>query len=75
MRETTERPEAVACGTARLVGTDASSIVRSTLELLENDESYRAMTGIKNPFGDGHAAERIVQYCREYLELHSPIRP
>jgi UDP-N-acetylglucosamine 2-epimerase (non-hydrolysing) len=75
MRETTERPEAVACGTARLVGTDSSSIVRCTLELLENDESYRAMTGIKNPFGDGHAAERIVQHCREYLDPHSPPRP
>jgi UDP-N-acetylglucosamine 2-epimerase (non-hydrolysing) len=72
MRETTERPEAVACGTARLVGTDSSSIVRCTLELLENDESYRAMTRIKNPFGDGHAAERIVHRCREYLDPRSP---
>lgn len=74
MRDSTERPEAIECGTARLVGTDASRIVSCTLELLENDESYRAMTEVKNPFGDGHASERIVERCREYLDLHAPPR-
>jgi UDP-N-acetylglucosamine 2-epimerase (non-hydrolysing) len=74
MRESTERPEAIGCGSARLVGTDPSRIVSCTLELLENDESYQAMTGVKNPFGDGHASERIVDRCREYLELHAPLR-
>lgn len=74
MRESTERPEAIECGSARLVGTDPSRIVSCTLELLENDESYQAMTGVKNPFGDGHASERIVERCREYLELHAPLR-
>ncbi len=73
MRDSTERPEAVACGSARLVGTNSTSIVRNTLELLDNDESYQKMTGIKNPFGDGHSAERIAERCREYLNLHLPI--
>ena len=74
MRDTTERPEAIACGAARLVGTDPARFVSCTLELLENDESYRAMTGLKNPFGDGHASEQIVGHCRDYLKLHPSLR-
>ena len=59
MRETTERPEGVAAGTARLVGTDADRIVRETNRLLDDPAAYVAMAQAHNPFGDGHAAERI----------------
>ena len=59
MRETTERPEGIASGTARLVGTDADRIVRETNRLLDDPAAYAAMAQAHNPFGDGHAAERI----------------
>jgi UDP-N-acetylglucosamine 2-epimerase (non-hydrolysing) len=59
MRETTERPEGIAAGTARLVGTDADRIVRETNRLLDDPAAYAAMAQSHNPFGDGHAAERI----------------
>ena len=59
MRETTERPEGVAAGTARLVGTDPDTIVAETERLLDDPDAYTAMARAHNPFGDGHAAERI----------------
>ena len=59
MRETTERPEAIDAGTARLVGTDPDAIVREARRLLEDDDAYAAMSRAVNPFGDGKAAERI----------------
>ncbi len=59
LRETTERPEGVAAGTARLVGTDRARIVAETVTLLDNREAYDAMARAHNPFGDGHAAGRI----------------
>lgn len=59
MRETTERPEGIAAGTARLVGTDADVIVRETARLLDDGETYAAMARAHNPFGDGHSAARI----------------
>ncbi|MXO96970.1 UDP-N-acetylglucosamine 2-epimerase (non-hydrolyzing) [Erythrobacter aquimaris] len=59
MRETTERPEGVEAGTAKLVGTDADTIVRETLRLLDNDDAYAAMARAHNPFGDGHSSQRI----------------
>ena len=59
MRETTERPEGVAAGTAKLVGTDRARIVGEVLALLDDDEAYRAMARAHNPFGDGRAAQRI----------------
>jgi UDP-N-acetylglucosamine 2-epimerase (non-hydrolysing) len=60
LREVTERPEAVEAGTARVVGTDTERIVRDTLTLLDDEAAYDAMARAVNPFGDGHAAERIV---------------
>ena len=60
LRETTERPEAVECGTARLVGTNAETVYRETARLLDSPEAYRDMAQRANPFGDGHASERIV---------------
>ncbi|QPC98655.1 non-hydrolyzing UDP-N-acetylglucosamine 2-epimerase [Qipengyuania soli] len=59
MRETTERPEGVAAGTAKLVGTDADTIVRETFRLLDDEQAYAAMARAHNPFGDGHSAQRI----------------
>lgn len=59
MRETTERPEAVAAGTVRLVGTDAGKLTREALTLLNDAQAYEAMARALNPYGDGHAAERI----------------
>jgi len=60
MRTTTERPEAVAAGTVRLVGTDVETIVRETSNLLTNSSIYDAMSRAHNPYGDGLAASRIV---------------
>lgn len=61
LRETTERPEAVACGAARVVGTEPDTIVRQTYRLLDDETAYRKMASAQNPYGDGHAAERIVE--------------
>lgn len=61
LREVTERPEAVDAGSARLVGTDTERIVAATSELLDHPAAYQAMIAAGNPFGDGKAAERIVQ--------------
>jgi UDP-N-acetylglucosamine 2-epimerase (non-hydrolysing) len=59
LREKTERPEAVQAGTVRLVGTDADRIVREVKLLLENREEFERMSRAHNPYGDGHASERI----------------
>ncbi len=59
MRDTTERPEGVAAGTLKLVGTNEGVIYQSFRELLENQEAYQAMAHAANPYGDGHACERI----------------
>ena len=62
MRDTTERPEAIDAGTARLVGTDRSTRVDAVADLLTNEESYHTMSHAANPFGDGHAAQRIADF-------------
>ena len=59
MRDTTERPEAIEAGTARLVGTDRNTIEQNVARLLTDPEEYNIMAHAVNPFGDGHAAERI----------------
>jgi len=61
LRETTERPEGVIAGTARLVGTDRRRIVAETLALLDDADAYAAMASVNNPFGDGQAAGRIAR--------------
>ena len=61
LRTTTERPEGILAGTARLVGTDTRRIVEEASELLQNPESYRKMSEAANPYGDGLASERILQ--------------
>ena len=67
LRTVTERPEVVLEGFGRLVGTDPDTIVANTLELLDNPAVIEQMTSGENPFGDGHAAERIVEILWERL--------
>lgn len=62
LRETTERPEAVEAGCARLVGTAKLRIVESLTELFDNPETYKRMSQSQNPFGDGTASEKILAY-------------
>lgn len=59
MRDTTERPEGIAAGTLKLVGTDEETIYNNFKLLLENEEEYKKMAHAANPYGDGHACERI----------------
>lgn len=61
MRDTTERPEGVAAGTARLIGTDQDRIVSEVSTLLDDKSAYAAMARAHNPYGDGHAAARIAE--------------
>ena len=67
-RETTERPEGIAAGTAKLVGTDTALIVAEASRLLSDPEAYAKMARAVSPYGDGHAARRIA----EALENYSP---
>ena len=67
LRRTTERPEAVDAGTARLVGTDSSCIVEEVSRLLNDSSAYEAMSRAVNPFGDGQASQRILHLCRTHL--------
>ena len=67
MRQETERPEAIEAGTARLVGTDPERIITEAERLLRDPAAYEAMARVANPFGDGHAAERIV----DVIERHA----
>ena len=67
MRDTTERPEAVAAGTVKLVGTDYEKITSSAAELLLDQRVYDQMSTAYNPYGDGHANERIVNFIKDNL--------
>ncbi|MHC6176440.1 non-hydrolyzing UDP-N-acetylglucosamine 2-epimerase [Glutamicibacter sp. X7] len=67
MRENTERPEAVAAGTVRLIGTAEDVIFDSVTELLHNEAAYKAMANAVNPYGDGKASERTVAAIAQLL--------
>jgi UDP-N-acetylglucosamine 2-epimerase (non-hydrolysing) len=67
MRETTERPEGLAAGTALLTGTNAQAIVGHATRLLTDDVAYNSMAAAKNPYGDGYAADRIVARIRRFF--------
>jgi UDP-N-acetylglucosamine 2-epimerase (non-hydrolysing) len=69
LRETTERPEAVTAGTAKLIGTNPETIFQTTEKLLTDTEAYNTMANAINPFGDGHASERIVQIVQQYFGI------
>lgn len=64
MRDTTERPEALESGTVHLVGTDYDKIMNEVSTLLEDEDAYRHMSQAVNPYGDGHACERILAALR-----------
>jgi UDP-N-acetylglucosamine 2-epimerase (non-hydrolysing) len=68
LRETTERPEAVQAGTAKLVGTHPKTIVEAATPLLADVEAYQAMANAVNPFGDGQASNRIVQAVKAQFD-------
>lgn len=65
MRETTERPEAVEAGTVRLVGTDINTITLEVQKLLDNTKEYKQMSKAHNPYGDGNASCRIIEYLKD----------
>jgi UDP-N-acetylglucosamine 2-epimerase (non-hydrolysing) len=67
MRDTTERPEGVAAGTAILTGPNPRAIVEHAAWLLADQAAYRSMATARNPYGDGYAAERIVERIRCYF--------
>ena len=67
MRDTTERPEGIAAGTLKLVGTDEEVIYHAFKQLLEDPEEYARMSHASNPYGDGHACQRIADILSEKL--------
>ena len=67
MRDTTERPEALKAGTIKLVGTDKTKIEREVTSLLTDRSEYEAMSQAVNPYGDGHASEKIVEALRRWF--------
>lgn len=70
MRDTTERPEGIEAGTLKLVGTDEDVIYKNFKELLDNRKAYEIMAEASNPYGDGHACERIADIlCSKYKDL------
>lgn len=66
MRDTTERPEGIAAGTLKLVGTDEETIYNEFTRLLSDEEAYKAMSHASNPYGDGFACERIADILEKY---------
>lgn len=67
LRDTTERPEGIDAGTLKLVGTDEEIIYKETINLLNNKEDYEKMSKASNPYGDGHASERITNAIISYF--------
>jgi UDP-N-acetylglucosamine 2-epimerase (non-hydrolysing) len=72
MRETTERPEGVAAGTARLVGTNPALIVPQVQTLLHDQSAYARMSAAINPYGDGRAAERVIAALAHFFRTGPP---
>ncbi len=69
MRDTTERPEGIEAGTAKLVGTDRDIIIKEAIRLLDDEDHYLAMARAHNPFGDGKASQRIADIIENSLAL------
>jgi len=67
LRDVTERPEAVASGTARVIGTSSGEITAAVASILENEDNYAGMAHQATPFGDGKASGRILEACAEFL--------
>jgi len=66
MRNTTERPEAIDAGTVKLVGTDPVTIIDATTTLMQNHDEYKRMAYAHNPYGDGHASAKIVDFLNKF---------
>lgn len=75
LRDTTERPEGVKAGTLKLVGTEVDKVREEMLSLLENKNEYDRMANAKNPYGDGHAADRIMDDIYYYFNQDSESKP
>lgn len=75
LRDTTERPEGVKAGTLKLVGTEVDKVREEMLALLENKNEYDRMANAKNPYGDGHAADRIMDDIYYYFNQDSESKP
>jgi len=73
-REKTERPEALMTGGVKLVGTSREKIVTETQRLLDNPELYKTMSIVQNPYGDGHACERIINILIDYFKSNTTCR-
>jgi len=71
LREVTERPEVIEVGAGKVIGVSTEAVVNEVSDLLTNSERYRLMSTAKNPFGDGHAAERIVEIVRKHFAPRS----
>ena len=67
MRDTTERPEALDAGTVKLVGTNTELIINEAQKLLNDHEEYEQMSKASNPYGDGHACEKVVNFLRKAI--------
>ena len=65
LRDTTERPEGVAVGTLKLIGTEKETVKEVMVELLENQEMYTKMSIAQNPYGDGEAAKKILNIIKK----------
>jgi UDP-N-acetylglucosamine 2-epimerase (non-hydrolysing) len=74
LRDETERPEAIAAGVARLVGTDTAAIVRESSRLLDDPEWYRGMAKGASPYGDGLAGGRIAERIVDHVEATAALR-
>jgi UDP-N-acetylglucosamine 2-epimerase (non-hydrolysing) len=72
MRDTTERPEGIHAGTAKLVGTNASEIKSSVQLLLDNKDEYDKMAKAVNPYGNGQASEKILTYIKYFYFSQLP---
>ena len=68
LRDTTERPEGISAGTLKLVGTDEETIYAETKKLLTDNKEYEKMSRASNPYGDGHASERIVDAITKWKQ-------
>ncbi|WP_214855903.1 non-hydrolyzing UDP-N-acetylglucosamine 2-epimerase [Exiguobacterium sp. s166] len=75
LRDTTERPEGVKAGTLKLAGTDEETIYRLASELLEDEAAYNKMAQASNPYGDGHASERIAAAILEHFNQDAEFEP
>ena len=75
LRDTTERPEGVKAGTLKLVGTQVDNVRNAMLELLDNKMVYEQMANAKNPYGDGHASERIMDDIAYYFAQNKGEKP